>query len=245
MIQHLLVIGAQRSGSTYLATMLEAHPDIAMARPSRPEPKVFCSDELSGKGLGWYRRTYFGHAAGEHVLGDKSTSYLEDPKAPARAAEVLGEAHVVAVLRDPVERAVSNWQFSTHNGFETRPLEVALRENLEHAAAWNPERSSVSPFAYLERGRYADHLGPWLATFPETSHVLFFTDLVADESAMDGLLEALGVARGALLDPPTSAVNENPDETPALNPSLRGTLAAYYQSSNHALSALLGRDLPW
>ena len=245
MIRHLLVIGAQRSGSTYLASMLDAHPDIAMARPSRPEPKVFCSDELCEKGLGWYRQTYFAHARHERVLGDKSTSYLEDPKAPARAAEILGEAHVVAVLRDPVARAVSNWQFSTQHGFETRPLEEALRDNLEGEAPWDPGRSSVSPYAYLERGRYVDHLEPWLATFPETSHVLLLDELVADESVLDGLLEGLGVARGALLDPPRSPVNENPHEAPALNSSLRGTLAAYFQSSNHALSTLLGRDLPW
>lgn len=245
MIRHLLVIGAQRSGSTYLASVLDAHPDITMARPSRPEPKVFCSDELCEKGLGWYRQTYFGHARDELVLGDKSTSYLEDPKAPARAAEILGEAHVVAVLRDPVERAISNWQFSTHHGFETRPLDVALRDNLETEAPWDPERSSVSPFAYLERGRYIELLEPWLATFPETSHVLFLDELTADDAVLDGLLDGLGVARGILHNPPRSAVNENPDDAPALNPSLRGTLTEYFQSSNQALSTMLGRDLPW
>ena len=45
--RHLLVIGAQRSGTTYLHSMLEAHPDVAMAQPPRPEPKVFCSDEAT------------------------------------------------------------------------------------------------------------------------------------------------------------------------------------------------------
>ena len=49
--RHLLVVGAQRCGTTYLATALDAHPDVAMARPSRPEPKVFNDASLSALGL--------------------------------------------------------------------------------------------------------------------------------------------------------------------------------------------------
>ncbi len=183
MSRHLLVIGAQRCGTTYLTTALDAHPEITMARPARPEPKVFCDDSVLARGAGWYRDEYFAHASDEAVLGEKSTSYLEDPVAPARAAAVLGTAHVVVLLRDPVERAVSNWRFSTEHGLETRPLEVALRENLAgRMPAWDPGRTSVSPFAYLERGRYADYLGPWRARFPETLHVLFLPELLGDDS---------------------------------------------------------------
>ncbi len=96
-----------------------------MARPARPEPKVFRSDEVSARGREWYRETYFGHARSEAVLGEKSTSYLEDPTAPARRGGAR-RTFVVVLLRDPVQRAVSNWRFSTDNGLETRALEVAL-----------------------------------------------------------------------------------------------------------------------
>ena len=133
MIRHLLVIGAQRCGTTYLHTMLDAHPQITMARPATPEPKIFISDEATRRGAQWYRETYFAHAGDELLLGEKSTSYLEDPDAPARAAGMLGEVHVLAILRDPVQRAISNWRFSTENGLETRSLETALEENLDGA----------------------------------------------------------------------------------------------------------------
>ena len=63
-------------------------------------------------------------------------------------------------LRDPVARAVSNWQLSTAHGLETRPLEQALVENLDGPARrGTPATTSVSPYAYLERGRYAEQLG--------------------------------------------------------------------------------------
>ncbi len=154
MIRHLLVIGAQRSGTTYLQSLLDSHPDITMARPSRPEPKVFCSAEASAKGEQWYRETYFAHASREQLLGEKSTSYIEDAAAPARASAMLGEAHVVVMLRDPVERAVSNWRFSTENGLETRPAGGRAAREPDPGDPWDPEATSVSPFAYLERGRY-------------------------------------------------------------------------------------------
>ena len=245
MIRHLLVVGAQRCGTTYLHTLLDGHPQLTMARPANPEPKVFVSEELTRRGAEWYRETYFAHAEDEVLLGEKSTSYLEDPEAPARAAGMLGEVHVIAILRDPVRRAISNWRFSTDNGLETRSLETALTENLAGPRPWDPERTSVSPFAYLERGRYLDYLVPWLTAFPATSHVLFLEELLQDPHTVDGLWPALGLSPE--LAPPghDETVNASPGEPPVLAPELLGTLRTYFDKSNQALSAHLGRELPW
>ena len=90
--RHLVVIGAQRCGTTYLHDLLAAHPQIAMARPTRPEPKVFLSDEVADRGRGWYVETYFGHATDEPVLGEKSTSYLEYPEVADRVAAARAAA---------------------------------------------------------------------------------------------------------------------------------------------------------
>lgn len=246
MIRHLLVIGAQRCGTTYLHALLDAHPEITMARPSRPEPKVFCSDEAAGRGAHWYRETYFRHATDERLLGEKSTSYLEDASAATRAARVLGEVQVVAILRDPVSRAVSNWRFSTSHGLEKRGLEVALRENLAGPAPWDPAKTSVSPFAYLERGRYLDYLEPWMATFPHTTRVVFLEDLIADEQTATDLLTGLGVSPELPADRPKHKVNSSGGAaTEVPSEELLGTLEAYYEPSNRALSARLGRNLPW
>ena len=245
MSRHLLVIGAQRCGTTFLHALLDAHPEITMARPARPEPKVFCADETAGRGLQWYRETYFQHATTESLLGEKSTSYLEDAQAPKRAADVLGEAHILVLLRDPVERAISNWRFSTQHGLETRPLEEALRDNLARETPWDPSRTSVSPFAYLERGRYAEYLEPWMTSFPATTHVVFLPDLVGDDRTLDDLWNALGVASGFRPDRCAYAVNQSEGDPPVLTAELLGTLRMHFEESNFALSAQLGRDLPW
>ncbi len=82
------VIGAQRCGTTYLHDLLAAHPQIAMARPARPEPKVFLLRRARRPGVGsGTSDTYFAHATDETLLGEKSTSYLEYPEAADRAAD--------------------------------------------------------------------------------------------------------------------------------------------------------------
>jgi hypothetical protein len=243
--RHLLVAGAQRCGTTYLTRALDAHPDATMARPSPPEPKVFCDAALSARGLEWYHRTWFAHARDEQVLGDKSTSYLEDPGAPARAAEVLGAPSVVVLLRDPVRRAVSHWRFSRTNGLETRSLEEALLADLREDQPWDRERSSVSPFAYLRRGRYAQQLRPWLATFPDTTHVLFLEELLSDPEVLRGLVADLGLDPDRTPLPVDDPVNASPGEIPVLDVGLARTMEGYFEESNAELTQLLGRPLPW
>jgi hypothetical protein len=243
--RHLLVIGAQRCGTTFLSSMLDAHPQITLAQPARPEPKVFLSDAALRLGRDGYRSAYFAHATGEDLLAEKSTSYIEVPEAADRARQVLGsETDIVAVLRDPVARAVSNWRFSTENGLETRPLEQALRDNLASPAAWDGTLTSVSPFAYLERGCYDHHLAAWWDAFPSTTHVLLLQDLLDDDETLHTLYRDLGVddrfqpaSRGRL--------NESSEPASALPDDLVRGLREYFESNNVALSRRLGRPLPW
>jgi sulfotransferase family protein len=243
--RHLLVAGAQRCGTTYLHDLLAAHPRIAMARPARPEPKVFLSEELAARGLGWYESTYFGHAGDAVLLGEKSTSYLEYPDAAQRAAAVLGDPLVLVQLRDPVERAVSHWAFSTGAGLEARPLAEALSANLAGPQPWDAARTSVSPYAYLERGHYAGYLEPWLDAFGDDLHVLFLEELTADPDAVGALYGRLGVDEA--FRPPEAAepVNASGYTGPGLPDDLRARLREHFRDSDRALEQLLGRRLPW
>lgn len=245
MTRHLLVIGAQRCGTTYLQSLLDSHPEITTARPARPEPKAFCSADAVSRGLGWYRRTYFAHAAGHEILAEKSTSYLESADAAERARAVLGVADIIVLLRDPVARAVSNWRLSTTHGWEDRPLTTALEENLAGSRPWDPALTSVSPYAYVERGRYVDFLDPWRVAFPGAVQVRFLEDLVSQASTITGLYASLGVDDGhrpAQLD---RAVNRSEGPAPDLPPALLGRLRESFHDSDARLAALLERELPW
>lgn len=244
MSRHFLVIGGQRCGTTYLHSLLEAHPDVVMARPVRPEPKVFLDADKAARGVEWYDQTYFPHAAGESRWGEKSTSYIESAEAAGRAADVLGDADILVVMRDPVARAVSNWRFSSDNGLEARPLAEALEENLDRAPAWDGAGTSVSPFAYLERGRYADYLPPWQEAFPGRVHLLFLADLLTDTGIAD-LYARLGVEAAFRPAGAGQPVNESEQEAPDLGGSLVARLRTYFAGSDETLAALVGRALPW
>ena len=243
MTRHLLVIGAQRSGTTYLYRLLDEHPDVVMAQPARPEPKVFLDPDRSSRGIDWYVETYFGGRSGA-VLGEKSTSYLESPEAAQRALAMLGAATIFVALRDPVERAISNWRFSSASGLETRPLETALRENLQAPAEWDATKTSVSPFAYLERGRYMDYLPPWTDAFGDDVHV-FFTDEITAIDGAAAVYAAAGV--DTAVRPAVTGTRVNAAEHPVeeLDADLLRSVRSYFDDSDKQLSEFLDRPLPW
>jgi len=242
---HFLVIGAQRCGTTYLHELLADHPQVAMARPVRPEPKVFLSEEVVERGVDWYHQSFFPHADAAALLGEKSTSYLESPEAIGRVAAVLGRPRILVQLRDPVARAVSNWGFSRAHGLEQRPLAEALRANLEGPLPWDPEATSVSPFAYLERGRYVDHLSPWLEAFGDLVRIQLLEDLVAEPDRIGELYAWLGVDGGVRPDSLGQPVNQGEHAGDDLDGDLVHQLRDYFHDSDRALAGLLDRELRW
>ncbi len=244
MTRHFLVIGAQRCGTTYLHDLLAGHPQIAMARPARPEPKVFLRDEPPTAEA--YRTAYFGHAGPHDVLGEKSTSYLEVEGVPERVAATLGRPQLVVQLRDPVARAVSNWSFSRDHGVEQRPLAEALRADMGNGQEWDREASSVNPFAYVSRGRYAADLLRWREHFgDEAIHVQLLEDLLADRDTVGALYDWLGVDPDVRPDVGEAPVNASATASPDLEPDLLAELREHYSESDEQVAELLGRELPW
>lgn len=241
MTGHFLVIGAQRCGTTYLHDLLAAHPEIAMARPSRPEPKVFLREEPVDADA--YRAEHFPHAGEGQLLGEKSTSYLEVDEVPDRVAKALGSPRIVVQLRDPIARAVSNWRFSRDHGVEARPLPDALRADLTGSRDWDRSASSVSPYAYVARGRYADDLAHWYGRFDV--HVQFLEELLDDRDTIGDLYAFLGVDETVRPDVGEAPVNASSTAPGELDDDLVAELRAHYRDSDLALSELLGRDLPW
>jgi hypothetical protein len=245
--RHFLVIGAQRCGTTWLHHQLETHPQIAMARPTRPEPKVFLDDLGPGRDHDWYVATWFGHATPGQVLGEKSTSYVDRPDAIPRVRGVLGDVPLVVQLRDPVARAVSHWRFSTESGLERRSLSDALAANLDGPLPWDPDATSVSPYAYLERGRYVGALQPWLDAFGDLLRVQFLEDLLAQPTLFAGTLTHVGVDPTLAPEVDVAPVNpSHPDDVRSdLDPAIEAAVRQSFTRSDRELEALLGQKLPW
>jgi hypothetical protein len=151
----LVIIGAMKCGTTSLHAYLDAHPDVAMSDPKELNFFFGPADRAGGWSEGnWHRGTAWYAArfdAGAAVRGESSPGYTspDHPEVAGRMAEVIPEARLIYAVRDPVDRAVSQYWHHRREGTEPRPPEEAL---LDPASQ------------YVSRGRYAERLEPFLAT---------------------------------------------------------------------------------
>jgi len=235
------IVGAQRSGTTSLATALERHPQVALAQPRNPEPKVFLDPEAADDPDAYVARWY-PHAGPETRLRiEKSASYLESGVACSGIASAFPDAHIVVVLRDPVERARSHWAYTRRHGLEPLALNAALDPSAEDRP-WDPSAISVSPYRYLSRGRYADDLRRWFDRFGrERVHVILLEDLLDEPERFHDLERALGLEPGPRF--PVEERHNAGEGDGALDAETRARLAAWFADANADLAELLGRPL--
>lgn len=240
-----LIAGAPRSGTTWLYHLLARHPGVHMASPPRPEPKFFLADELYARGLDWYSRTWFERAPVHAVCGEKSTNYLESAAAARRIARDLPAVKLVFILREPAERAWSNYLWSRMNGMESETFEraLALEESRERELA--PERRFSRPHAYFSRGLYADLLQPWFERFPRHNVLcLRCEDLALQPRQLaERLHRFLGVPPRPN-DADGLGVINPADREGAQQPAAQtlGLLRARYAEPNRRLARLVGPD---
>lgn len=243
MDEHFFIIGAQRAGTTYLYSALDSHPEIEMAKPVRPEPKYFLNTESEAISIDAYRRAYFPGKPGAWLLGEKSTSYLESEKAAQRIATTFPYARLVVMLRDPVRRAISNYYFSVENGLETAPIEVAFHQEEERLRT-DRATTSVSPFAYLSRGRYIDYIERYERYFRrEQIIILIHEQFLGSVAAYQKLCARLGV--GTTHIPPTlnQRINATTLAQAPLSDALEAYLRDYFAAPNQRLAEEYGLDL--
>jgi len=145
--------------------VLDRHPDIEMAKPVRPEPKFFLVDDIYERGLTYYSDNWFRQIPGHKLGGEKSTNYLESEAAARRIHKDLPDARLIFILREPADRALSNWRWSRMNGLETLPFEDALLEETKREARYSAEERYSRPFSYFSRGLYRKMLEPYVSRF--------------------------------------------------------------------------------
>jgi hypothetical protein len=240
-----IIAGAPRSGTTWLYVLAQRHPKIAMAQPTVPEPKFFLVDELWQRGVDYYSTTWFDPLPFGRVLGEKSANYLEAPQTADRIHRALPQAKLIFVLRNPVDRAYSNYLWSRQNGIEDETFEGALALEKQRERDLAPKMRYARPHAYFSRGLYAEHLARFFARFPrEQILVLRHDDIVArPEDVAAAFQRFVGVAEIAGLARNLGPINATKASPPELVPNaLRRRLAERYSSANARLETLLGSN---
>ena len=243
-----LVIGAQRAGSTSLFAQLCAHPGVAA--PSHKEIHYFPLQSF--RGGRWYR-SHFPPVASSRgrITGEASPYYLFHPAVPARVAEALPVVRLIALLRDPVSRAYSQYQLSVRDGHEPLGFDEALRAEPDRLAGEEERLVADGAYrshahrhqSYAARGAYAEQLRRWHTyVAPERLLVISSEELFADPAGTAGtVVEFLGLDAEAV--PPLPVRNQRP--YPPMSDEARSLLEARFEEPNRQVYELVGRDLGW
>jgi hypothetical protein len=264
-----LIIGAAKSGTTSLYHYLRQHPDIFMS-PIK-EPNYYTDGDNLPRGAIRSREKYdslFAGAKGERARGEASVRYLNAIAGVDRIHADLPGVRLIAVLRQPAERAYSSYLSSSTSGRETRSAEEALQ-----------------PGSYpFETSLYYPRLRRYYSRFPsEQIMVILFDDLIASpQQVLRAIFRFLGVDADFVADtsirrnigaaPRSNVLNRMADSalglirpfTPLwlrsrglstklrgpllrkpepLAPQLRARLTEQYRSDIMATGELIGRDL--
>jgi hypothetical protein len=181
-LPNVLLIGAQKAGTSALHAQLGAHPDVFASAPK--EIHFFSHNHGQPRDLGTYRHVFAGAAAARIVL-ESSTTYAMFPAAPGTPARIhaaLGDVKLIYLMREPFARMRAAYVQALSAGAETRPIGTAL----------------IQDTRYLYPSLYATQVEQYLAHFPrERLLCLRHEDLRDDPGAtLDQVLVFLGLAPG-------------------------------------------------
>lgn len=257
----MLIIGAQRSGTSSLYKYLGSHPQVF---PSLRKEIEFFSTRFT-EGEPWYRAHFplssrarlRSRRIGRPTLSFEATpDYLLHPFAAQRAAQLVPDARIIALLRNPIDRAISQYGHNRRLGQEPLSLVDALDQEAERLA---PEYGKITAdpsyqarplrrYSYITRGRYAEQLERWQSWFPpDQIKVVRFEDLANAPAATLSAIESF-----LAIDDwhPEEFANHSYGRSGRSDeandyPQIRKRLAAEFESHNRRLFELLGYDLEW
>jgi hypothetical protein len=262
LLPDFLIIGTQRGGTTSLYNYLMGRPGVGPATVK----ELHFFDKKFHKGSAWYRahfptgiQKYAFELTRKHhfVTGEASAYYLFHPHAPKRVARLLPDVKLIVLLRNPVDRAYSQYNFEVELGRESLSFEEALAAEEERIGRERErmllDESYVSfdhsRYSYLARGIYVDQVRTWMDYFPLKQFLLLRSeDFYADPaSALEMVSQFLQLAPLQAQERTKKYTLHNYNNTPyaSMNPATRERLVAYYEPHNQRLSDLVGMDFDW
>lgn len=254
-LPNFLIIGGQKCGTTSLYSYLGQHPSVLRATPK----EVHFFDERFHRGLNWYRahfpmatsRLLINLRGDACLVGEASPYYMFHPLVPLRVHTLLPQARVIALLRNPVDRALSHYHHQVRKGRETLSFEEAVEQETCRLSG-EVDRMIEDPryrsfnhrhYSYLSRGLYLEQLQRWAQVFRRDQMlILRAEDLFVDPSStFKQVCEWLQLRPIHLPE----FKRRNQGQYAAMSQSTRRQLLAFFEPHNQRLYQHLGRDFGW
>ena len=257
-LPNVLIIGAQRCGTSSLYKYLGRHPQVKAS--IRKETQYFTT--YADRGESWYRAHFplSGPFNGQvQVYFEASPDYMLDPRCAERAAAAIAEARVIALLRDPVARAFSQYQHNRRLGNEPLTFEEALDAE---DARLEPHRELIrrdpavaipkeyARFSYVTRGLYAEQLERWIESLTASRVLVITSDELFHDSArafqkVTAFLQLSGWTPTEFRNYSYEGGRRRAEPVDKLAPLTRARLEERFREPNRRLEALLGREMDW
>lgn len=224
------------------------------------QKEVHFFDYNYSRGIHWYRahfptalNLYVNRKSedGKPVTGEATPYYMFHPHAPERIADAIPEVKLIALLRNPVDRAYSHYQHERRLGREELSFEEAVDRESERLDG-EVERMLTDPayysynhqnFSYLSRGIYVVQLAEWLKYFPrERILIIKSEDFDRDtEEVFQEVQGFLGIPETTI----ESYEKYNYAEYTEMGDELRKRLNDFYRPYNDELNEMLDLDIRW
>lgn len=156
-----LVVGPQKTGTTWLYTYFEGHPGVCLPRGMK---ETFFFDRRFERGVGWYAGLFKG--AADRLPLELAPSYFHQVEVVERVVQTLGQPAILVVLREPVQRSFSLYLHYRRYARTTAPLRQAVQEFPE----------------ILTSSHYATHLSRWFEAFGRERVLVSFTEDLGDDA---------------------------------------------------------------
>lgn len=244
MTPDFFIIGSAKCGTTSLFEYISEHPLVLP--PILKEIDYFLHPE---RGHAWYKAHFPRRPAKTEsfVTGEASVSTISLATAPALLREINPSARLIALARDPVDRAISHYSNNRRLGVEKRSLEDAINQELDILESESVTRNDdywQSQHGYVWLGLYANDLEYWLSTFPREQLCIVITeDLQLDHrKTMDRVFEFLGLPAFATTEGErhNAGVYDKQDQS-----RIRSRMGTFFARPNEHFFELIGRRLNW
>jgi hypothetical protein len=181
-----LVIGAHKSGTTALFQYLRHHPQLFL--PPEKEIAFFSNDSWFTQGWDKFAQEFFSQASNDNLLGTVTPQYMAYSHVPQRIRETMPDIKLIALLRNPVDRAFSHFRMAVRTNSENRAFEQVISE---------PQKEEALT-GYLSLGEYGRILSRYRQYFPKERLLILFADDLETrpQFVLDSIARYLGVSSG-------------------------------------------------
>lgn len=243
LIPRFLVIGVAKAGTTSLYDYITWHPRVLPAIVK--EMNYFGAPE---RGWEWYLSHFPRRPAWEHrfITGEARVGNFDDWTAPRLVKDVLPDVKLIALLRNPADRAISHYYNDRRLGVEDRSLEDAFDQELslfDGGTDESPELSSRGR-SYLRLGLYAKHLMRWMKEFSADELLILISEefFSAPDREMRKVFKYLGLNEYNSRDYKARNLGSYDNQSKG---TTRARLMEFFGRHNEDLFALLGRRIDW